>query len=55
MADYTITITGDQIASYTSLSATGNNADREVTLSGVTTLGTSPDTYYIFIEQVNPG
>lgn len=55
MPDVTLTIRGDQIGSYTSVSGSGNNADRVVTLTGVEALGTAADTFTVLIEQVNTG
>lgn len=51
----TIYLTGDQIATFTALSATGNNDGMKVELGGVTTLGSSTDIFRIVIRQVNSG
>lgn len=53
--DVTLTLRGDQVGTYTSLSGEGNNADRIVTVDGLEALGTSSDSYTVVIEQVNSG
>ncbi|PJI92205.1 Hint domain-containing protein [Yoonia maricola] len=51
--DEILTISGDQIGSYSSLFASGNNEDRVVELSDVTALGSSSDVYTIEVFQTN--
>lgn len=53
--DVEVFLRGDQIGRYASLSATGNNQDRVVTLNGVEALGTADDTFRVLVEQVNNG
>lgn len=55
MATVTLTLRGDQLGTYDSLSANGNNAGRKVNLEGVKALGTGSDTYTVVVEQVNNG
>ena len=49
----TLFISGDQIASYTSLASSGNGADAIVQLGGVTPLGTTSDIYEVRVRQTN--
>ncbi|MEL6685157.1 MAG: Hint domain-containing protein [Pseudomonadota bacterium] len=51
--DVTLTLTGAQIASFASLTGSGNNADRIVDLTDVTALGSSSDIYTIEVFQTN--
>jgi hypothetical protein len=53
--DVTLTLSGDQIGTYTSVNGSGNNADRVVTVEGLQAIGTSADTYTVLVEQVNSG
>ncbi|MEP5761762.1 MAG: Hint domain-containing protein [Litoreibacter sp.] len=46
-------LNGNQIASYTSLTGAGNNADRTVTVEGLQAVGSASDTYRIVVEQTN--
>lgn len=55
MATITLTLRGDQIASYTSFKGDGNGAEREVTIKKVEAIGTAADSFTVVIEQVNPG
>lgn len=55
MATVEFIVRGDQIATYTSFSGSGNNQDRLVTVEGIQTLGTASDTFTITIDQVNAG
>ena len=52
--DVTLTLSGDQIGTYTGLSNNNqNNDDREVTLDGVQALGSSDDRFTVLVEQTN--
>lgn len=51
----TLTLRGDQLATYQGLSGEGNNADRVVTLTGVSALGSPGDLFTVVVEQVNSG
>ncbi|WP_052362591.1 Hint domain-containing protein [Falsirhodobacter sp. alg1] len=53
MADQTYYVTGDQIASYSGLTSSGNGSEATVTLTGVTPLGTASDVYTVVISQTN--
>jgi len=55
MATVTVFATGDEIATYTSRSMTGNNDGVQLTLDGVQTLGSSTDVFRIEIRQINNG
>lgn len=55
MAVITVYATGDQIATYTSLSARGNSNGMQVQIRGAQTLGSETDVFRIVIRQVNPG
>lgn len=46
---------GDQIGSYASVSAQGNNDQMQVTLSGVQALGGASDVFRVVVRQVNDG
>lgn len=48
-------LTGDQIASYTSLSSSGNANGMGVTLEGVQPLGGAGDVFRVVVRQVNTG
>ena len=51
MATFFFTVRGDQIGQYTSISGTGNGADRVVTLQGVTALDDPSVLFTIRIDQ----
>ena len=51
----TLTLRGDQLGTYQGLSGNGNNADRVVTLTGVSALGSPSDLFTVVVEQVNSG
>ena len=51
----TLTLRGDQLGTYQGLSGDGNNADRVVTLTGVSALGSASDLFTVVVEQVNSG
>lgn len=55
MATVTLTLRGDQIARFVSLSGTGNGAERIVTLTGVQAIGTPDEVFTLEVEQVNAG
>ena len=55
MPDVTLTLRGDQIGTFGSLSGNGNGVDRVVTLNNVEALGSSSDIYTVLVEQVNDG
>ena len=55
MADIEIFATGDQIATYQSLSTKGNNNGMQVRIEGAQTLGGPTDVFRIVIRQVNNG
>ncbi len=46
---------GDQIATFTGLSSSGNANGVKVTLTGVQPLGTASDTFRVVVTQVGPG
>ncbi len=46
---------GDQIATYASVSSSGNNDDIQVTLTGVTPLGSATDYFRVVVRQVGGG
>lgn len=46
---------GDQIATYTSVSSSGNNNGIQVTLTGVTPLGSATDIFRVVVRQVGGG
>lgn len=48
-------LTGDQIGIYTGLTASGNNNDMVVTLTGVEPLGAPTDVFRVVVTQVNSG
>ncbi|MFN3722902.1 MAG: Hint domain-containing protein [Paracoccaceae bacterium] len=55
MPEVEVFLRGDQIATYTSVSSSGNGNKMAVTLSGVTALG-GPNTYYrVVVRQVGNG
>jgi len=55
MADIEIFATGDQIATYASLSTKGNNNGMQVRIQGAQTLGSETDVFRIVIRQVTNG
>ncbi|PRY80311.1 Hint domain-containing protein [Yoonia maritima] len=55
MATVTLTLRGDQLGTYSSLSANGNNAGRKVNLTDVEALGASSKIFTVVVEQVNSG
>lgn len=55
MATSTFTIRGDQLGRYANLSASGNNADRVVTLRNTRVQGTADERLTVTVEQVNTG
>jgi hypothetical protein len=55
MATITLTLRGNQIATYTMFRGDGNGADRAVEVQGVTAIGSASQTFTVFIEQVNTG
>lgn len=55
MATFQLTLSGDQIGTYTTLSGNGNGVERIVTLGNVTALGTSDEVFTIVVEQAADG
>jgi len=55
MAEVELFLTGDQIATFASVSTSGNGNGMKVTLQGVQTLGTATDVFRIVVRQVNDG
>ncbi len=55
MSSTDVYLSGDQIATYTSLTADGNGTERVVTIMGVETLGTAADVYRVHVEQIADG
>lgn len=55
MAEIEVFATGDQIATYTSLSTRGNSNGIQVRIRGAQTLGSDTDVFRIVIRQVNTG
>ena len=55
MPTLTVYATGDQIATYQSLSSKGNSNGVQVDIKGAQTLGSETDVFRIVIRQVNPG
>lgn len=55
MADVVIYLTGDEIGTFSSVSTQGNSNGMQVTLSGVTPLGSAADVFRVVIRQVNSG
>ncbi|MEM7746477.1 MAG: Hint domain-containing protein [Pseudomonadota bacterium] len=51
MATFFFTVRGDQIGTFSSISGTGNGAERLVTLAGVTPIGSSDELFTIQIDQ----
>lgn len=51
MATFYMTIRGDQLGSFTTLSGTGNGAERVVTLGGTSAYGTAEQIFTIRIDQ----
>lgn len=52
---FTLSVRGDQIGSYSNMSGTGNGTGRVVTLQDVEAFGASSDVFTILVEQVSPG
>lgn len=55
MAEVEIFVTGDEVATFSSVATSGNNNGMKVTLSGVQPLGSASDVFRVVIRQVNPG
>ncbi|MEL7013493.1 MAG: Hint domain-containing protein [Pseudomonadota bacterium] len=55
MATVTFEVRGDQVGRYGTVSGSGNNQDRIVTVSDVEALGTASDVFTVTVEQVNSG
>ncbi|MCA1775177.1 MAG: Hint domain-containing protein [Loktanella sp.] len=55
MAEIVLYVTGDEVATYSSVSTSGNSNGTQVTLEGVEPLGSSSDIFRVVIRQVNNG
>ena len=55
MSTLTVYATGNQIATYQSLSSKGNSNGVQVNITGARTLGSETDVFRIVIRQVSPG
>ncbi len=51
MATFFLTIRGDQLGTFSSLSGNGNGINRVLTLSGTSPYGSATDVYTIRIDQ----